>query len=479
MASFTTDVAAIQPLSPSFDPDSYAVIDAIFDTLVSLDLDGRFLPGLATEWERLTPTSWRFKLRRGVTFHNGEVMDAHAVKFTYDYVMNPANNTGNAWILSSLKEVVVEDNYSVIIHTKFPDGLFLNRFHMFGSICPPGYIAEVGMEEFSRKPVGTGPFRWGRWKKGSYLELERNPNYWRPDMPRVDRVRFVILPEEQWLDAFLKDEVDFLPNLVGNQTSRLMREAKGQARILKRLVLSGYCALLKNQGALADVRVRKALNYGLNRENLVRFADYGNGIALASLGKKEEFGSNPNLRKYIFDPNLARKLLKEAGVPNPLVLKAIVADIAGPVARVMKYDFEQIGVQLNLEIVSRADWARMVVDHKIKNGSPPDYDVAINLVDNPIHNLSFHAGLFLHSESPWALLNHPEFDRKFLDALQTVDQEDHRKRLEALDAFIQDEALMVFLSQRVLTAAVKPNLDVNLALNGHLGFLVLSTARFK
>ncbi len=480
VAYFSKDVPSIDPLSPAFDPDSYAVVSQIFDSLVFLDLDGKIRAGLATAWRRTSDTCWQFTLRKGVSFHNGEPFDSRAVKFTYDYVIDPSSPAGNAWVLDSIAsiETVPGDPYKVLIHTRFPDGMFLNRFSMFGSICPPQYIKEVGLQEFSQRPIGTGPYRFRSWQRGRVIELIRNPDYWDQNLPQIEIVRFEILPETGWLDAFLDGRVDFVPNLAGNQTTRLMKEASGDASILKRLVLSGYWVLIRNQGALADRRVRAALNYALDKHALVRFADFGNARPLASLGKEGEFGANPDLTPYPYQPETARQLLAEAAVETPLRLRAIVADIAVSVAKIMRHDFARVGVELELEVVPRAEWARRVVGFKLLHGRPPDYDLAINLVDNPIHNLAFHAGLFLHSPSPWALLSDAEFDVRYEQALQTIEPALHRRRLEALDKFIHEQALMVFTTQRVITAAVRRGVEIpRFSLSGHLDYLVLSTAR--
>ncbi|MBL6958378.1 MAG: ABC transporter substrate-binding protein [Rhodospirillales bacterium] len=482
IAYFSKDVPGIDPLSPTFDPDSYAVITQIFDSLVYLDLDGNFQPGLATDWQQVSPTDWAFTLRRGVRFHNGEPFDARAVKFTYETVMDPAIKAGNAWILSSFQKVIPDpdDPYRVIIRTKYPDGMFLNRLSMFGSICPPDYIRRVGLKNFAEHPVGTGPYRFGQWHKGLSIELIRNKDYWRPDIPKIEKIRFEVIPESDWVDAFLAGKLDFIPNLAGNQTTHLMKKAKGQARILKRLVLSGYWVMLRNRGPLADRRVRQALNFALNKQALVRYADFGNAVPLASLGKRGEFGANDGLIPYAHSPKLARSLLRKADIEMPLKLTAIVADIASSVGKIIRHDFARIGIDLDLTVVPRAEWTRRVVGHKITHGQPADYDLAINLVDNPIHSLAFHAGLFLHSSSPWSLLNDARYDSRFIHALQTADPEIHRQRLEDLDRYIHKQALMVFTTQRVITAAVRPGVRIpKFSLNGHLDYLTLTTAEFK
>ena len=159
VAYFSHDLPGIDPLSPTFDPDSYSVITQLFDSLVYHDLDGDLTPGLAVGWRRLEPTVWEFKLRKGVVFHNGEPFDSRSVKVTYDTALDPKRRAGNAWVLNSIKEVRLDpdDPYRVVIETRFPDGMFLNRLSMFGSLCPPKYLAEAGFDGFAEHPVGTGP----------------------------------------------------------------------------------------------------------------------------------------------------------------------------------------------------------------------------------------------------------------------------------------------------------------------------------
>lgn len=479
IAYFSKDVPAADPLSPAFDPDSYAVITQIFDSLIHADLDGNLVPGLATRWQRVSPRTWVFTLRKGVRFHNGERFDGHAVKFTYDYVLNPDHRAGNAWILNTIKSVTVDpdDPYKVTIVTRFEDGMFLNRFPMFGSICPPKLIRKIGLKAFAKHPVGTGPYRFTEWRRNQYIELTKNEDYWNPDLPVIPHLRFEILPEDQWVKSILDGRVDFIPNLAGNQTSRLMTAAKGKVRILKRLVLSGYWVLLRNRGALADVRVRRALNYALNKDDLVRYADLGNAVPLASLGKRGEFGKAPDLRPYPYDPDRAKKLLYDAGVRAPLTLRVLVADVAKAVAQVMRTQLRAVGIDLDMEVVSRSEWANRIVGYKIEHKTPADYDLAINLVDNPVYSLAFHAGLFLQSDSPWSLLDDAEFDRRYSQALRVADQRAHRRRLEDLDRYIHNQALMVFTTQKVVTAAVRKEFHIpKFALNGHLDYFTLSTA---
>lgn len=481
VAYFGQDPPAIEPLSSSFDPDSYAVITQIFDSLVWCDLEGQLQPGLATRWRRLDALTWEFTLRQGVAFHNGEPFDASDVAFTYRYALDPANHCGNAWILGSIAEIITPagDPYRVLLRTHRPDGMFLYRFSMFGSICPADTFARMGREAWSRNPVGTGPFVLDRWQRGSHIRLVRNPHYWNPDLPKLAAVSFRIIPADHWVDALLAGEVDFLPNLAGNQTELLKSRDEGRAKIMKRLVLSGYWVMLRNRGPLALLEVRQALNLAVNREDLVAFGDQNNAIPLASLGKTHERGAHPHLQPYPYRPDQARILLQKAGFAS-LALKGIASDVAAPIAQILRRQWLDCGVTLNLEIVPRSEWAERVIGSKIRSGQPADYDLAINLVDNPIHHLGFHAGLFLDSRSPWSLLQDGEFDRRYHEAMEQPDEELHWQQMRELDRYIHEQALMVFTTQRIVTAAHDQGLELpHFGLNGHLDYLILSSARFK
>ncbi len=482
IAYFGQDIPAADSIYPSFDPDSYAVVTQIFDSLIHADLDGNLVPGLATSWKRRTSTEWVFTLRKGVKFHNGEAFDADAVKFTFDYILNPDNKAGNAWIFSTIKEVKTDPSnpFEVTFKTSVPDGMFLNRFIMFGSICPPKYIQEKGIDAFHNHPVGTGPFKFEKWEKSKEISLIANKDYWQPGIPRLDRVRFLIIPENKWVTSLEKDEVDFVPNLAGNLTRKLVANGKANVRIIKRLVLAGYWVLLKNSGPLADLKVRKALNHAIDKESLVKFADFGNAKPLASLGKSGEFGANDTLQPYAYDPEKAKALLAQAGYKNGLSLNVLAADTAGSVANILKTNLSAIGVTVNLEIVPRSEVIQRVVVHKILSKTLANYDLVIVLVDNPIYNLAFHAGLFLASQSPWSLLNYPEFDARFKEAIETVDEKQHKKRLEELDRYIHENALMLFTTQKIITAAVKRNFSIDkFDVDGHLDYEILTHAFVK
>ncbi|MBF0549655.1 MAG: ABC transporter substrate-binding protein [Deltaproteobacteria bacterium] len=471
---FGADVPGITSLDQSFDPDSYTVITQIFDSLVHLDLDGKRIPGLATSWKLVYDKTYEFDLRKGVKFHNGEDFDASAVKFTYEKVADPAAKTGNAWILNTIQEVKIVDPYKVQIKLKQPDGMFLFRLSMFGSIAPPKYIQQVGMDGFNKKPVGTGPFKFVEWEKGKKIVLEKNPNYWQAGMPSVDQLIFDIIPADQSVDALLSGKVDLVTNINPKDMEKI--NANPKYKTMKRLVLQGYWVMLKNKGPLANVTVRKALNYAVNKDNLIKVQGGGLGLPLASLGKKGELGKNNEITPYPYDVAKAKSLLAEAGYANGFTIKALSIKEAAPLSQAIVDDLAKIGVKVDMELVSRPEWAKRVVVARMQ-GNPYPGDMTINLVDNPIVDLDFHAGLFLASSSPWSLINDPEYDKKFTWSLLVPSLGEHLAALQQVDKYIHDNAMMIFTFQPERVFGLKKEITIpNIGLTGHDDYFVFSQA---
>ncbi|MCF6246018.1 MAG: ABC transporter substrate-binding protein [Desulfobacula sp.] len=475
VVNFGADIPGITSLDQAFDPDSYSVITQIFDSLIAIDLKGKLVPSLATSWKLVDQKTYEFELRKGVKFHNGEAFTGDSVKYTYETVINPETKAGNAWILSSINSVDVLGPHKIKINLKHPDGMFLYRLSMFGSIAPVNYIKEKGMDNFLKNPVGTGPFSFVRWDKGKEIVLKKNPSYWEKGFPIYDELIFKIIPEDQWVDALKQDKVDVVTSIHPDQMKDVISD--GRFKTMQQLVLQGYWVMLRNKGPLSDINVRKAINHAVDKQKLINVQNGGIGTPLNSLGKLGEIGKHPNLKGYGYSPVIARILLEKAGYKEGFKLKAITIKGAEPLSNAIKDDLAKIGIDLELEVVSRPEWAKKIIVGKIK-GKPYDVDMAINLVDNPIVNLAFHAGLFLASASPWSLTNDPEFDKRFQDALFKATDQEHVIALEGLDKYIHDQAMMLFTFQPQRVFAMKKEVMIpGVGINGHVDYFVFSHAR--
>ncbi|MBI4278280.1 MAG: ABC transporter substrate-binding protein, partial [Armatimonadetes bacterium] len=191
----STDILSGDPHQSGSSLAGEMVYVNLYDTLIVRDVDMRLKPGLATAWQRIDPTTWEFKLRRGVKFHNGEPFTAHAVKFSFDRGLDANSKWARRGVLRPIRSATVIDDYTVRLSTAQPWPLLLTAVARHGWIVPPKFVEKNGEQGLARRPTGTGPYRFVRWVKDERIELEANPDYW-GGRPRIGRVVFRIFPNE-------------------------------------------------------------------------------------------------------------------------------------------------------------------------------------------------------------------------------------------------------------------------------------------
>jgi peptide/nickel transport system substrate-binding protein len=295
----------------------------IFDTLLRRNLKTLQLEGnLAESWRLLNDTTWQFKLRRNVKFHNGEPFDAAAVKFSIERMLDPKQAAPGRTSIATIDRVEIVDPLTVNVITKTPFPLLPVRMSPGHcgtvGIVPPKYLAQVGDAGFAVKPVGTGPYKFVEWIKDERLVLEANKDYHR-GAPAIDRLVFRPIPElTTRVAALLSGQADLVSDVPPDQVAKV--KSSGVARI-EVSTLGGFVIMMKitnylMPGPWHDVRVRKAMNHAIDMPTIVKTVLEGYGDILGVPLEKEAFGFNPNIKWYAYDPDRARALLREAGHPN-------------------------------------------------------------------------------------------------------------------------------------------------------------------
>src|SRR5579872_799925 len=150
---------------------SMNILVNVYDTLVYRDADLNLKPGLALSWRAVDPSTWEFKLRKGVKFHDGEPFNADAVKFSFDRMLDPKTHWPGAGSLRLIKTVAVVGDDTVRLTTSEPWPAMPRFLGYYGMIVPPGYLKQNGPDALVRHPVGTGPYRFVRWVKDDRVEL--------------------------------------------------------------------------------------------------------------------------------------------------------------------------------------------------------------------------------------------------------------------------------------------------------------------
>ncbi len=290
----------------------------IFDSLTTRDPQGKLVPALAESWKRVDDTTWEFKLRSGVKFHNGDPLTADDVKFTYEQLVLPAEvKSPHLTFLQTIKQVKVIDATTFQILTTQPDVLLPSRvFDLYGSVVPMKYYKEVGDAKFGTAPVGSGPFKFVEWVKDRQITLAANDQYWGKKTPFKTLVLRFITDDAARMAALLAGEVDIASNVPPTRVDEL--NASGKLDVRAGPSSRFYFLVMDTtKKPFDDVKVRQALNNALDRDALVKGVSRGYGTPIASVFIPQTYAYDASI-KPVFDLNKSKQLLTEAGYPNGL-----------------------------------------------------------------------------------------------------------------------------------------------------------------
>ncbi|WP_409289831.1 ABC transporter substrate-binding protein [Peribacillus sp. SCS-37] len=336
--------------------DWSTVATSVFEGLVKRDNDLKIGPGLAESWEYTDDKTLVFKLRKGVKFHNGEPFTAEAVKFTFDRLLGPEGKKGPQQAnYAAIDHVEVVDESTVKMVLKSVDPVLITKLAGYGAvIIPPKYYKEKGDAYFNEHPVGTGPFKMTSYKKDSKIVLEKNKEYWQSGIPKLDTVTFRVIPESSTRLAELQTgAIDIMKKVEVSQADTV--KSKGFLNLKKVDTPTVYSLRFNTQKApVDDVKVRQAINYAIDKEAMIDEILNGYGKPISTFQSTLSFGNNEDLKPYPYDPEKAKKLLKEAGVANGTEVElyipgedATFKEIAQTIASFL----EQVGLKAKIQTV--------------------------------------------------------------------------------------------------------------------------------
>lgn len=355
---------------PGFDPHGLTqavptqVYPNIYDHLVFRDVDGELQPALATEWEPVSDTAWRFVLRDDVEWHDGEAFTAADVRFSLERVGNDDSLPRHPQF-SLISTVEIVDDHEVIIHTESPDPILINRLAAGGgSILPKHYFERVGVDEFTVQPIGTGPFKFVEHEHDAHITFEAFDNHWR-GRPTYDRLVFRIIPElTTAASELVAGGVDIVTRVEAPDMPRL--EASDDIVLLPVPAPRHVVWYLNTDATVetGDVRVREAIDHAIDNQLLI-------DSVLGGYGTPTRVRVSPGLLNapmeyydtYRYDPDLAVELLEEAGYgPGELTITVHAFGPSEPV-EVIGAMLENVGINANVVMVEQAAYNTRVWDN--------------------------------------------------------------------------------------------------------------------
>jgi len=301
----------------------------MFEALLERDQSLKLVPVLAAEMPKLVaPTTWEFKLRRGVKFHNGEDFNADAVKFSIERLANPANKLRGSSSFAPIDRVEIVDPYTVKIHTKKPWPTFLAHIALRqASIIPSKEYAGKDTAAVSRNPIGTGPYKFVRWAKDEEVVMEAFPGYW-GGAAKIKTVVFKPIPDDAVRVAALQNsEIDVAVNIPPHLANIIEKHPKvylSTAPSIRTIQLMIYTHQMDAQhkpigpynGPTVDKRVRQAIAYAVDADEIVKGVMDGKAVRVPTMLTSLHFGYDPSLKPIKQDLAKTKKLLADAGFPN-------------------------------------------------------------------------------------------------------------------------------------------------------------------
>ncbi|HEY8416497.1 MAG TPA: ABC transporter substrate-binding protein [Limnochordales bacterium] len=361
----------LDPMVTTATAASNIVHHNVLEGLVKLDRDGNIVPGLAEAWT-VSPdaTEYVFRLRQGVRFHNGQPFTAADVKAKFEKARDPnSGHTGQHYYVA-IESVETPDDYTVVFRMSEPDAEFLYNLARPDSVIPPaGYGSAQSIH-----PIGTGPFRFVEWVRGSHVRLERFDGYYKPELPYLDSVtfRFIADPNAQ-VAALLAGDIDAIGGAITAEQAFRVQQAPGFKVIEGPSTNTVILAMNNSRAPLSDVRVRRAISHAINREEVMLGAEFGFGQIIGSHMTPAEPYYVDLTGMYPYDPARARQLLAEAGYPNGFRLTLSLPTSYTYAVRsgeIMAQQLSQVGIEVDIELVEWATWLSRIYGQA-------DYDLTV------------------------------------------------------------------------------------------------------
>jgi len=432
-------VVAIGEEGESLDPPTSMLFTSevyqqhLFDCLVGIEGE-EFKPVglLAEKWETINPTTWRFHLRKGVTFHNGKPLDAEDVKYSFEQYADPKNR--RSVFARGIARVEIRNASTVDLITSEPvSALLFNLTRL--QILPRETREKAGVAAFAQQPVGTGPYRFVEWKRDQQLVLEANPAYWRgPVNPK--RLIFRTIRDASTRAAELRSGgVDIV---AAPPVPQLEMLDSGDTQVVP--VKGGRVIIYPfNVSAppFDNRKVREAANLAVNKDAIVRNVLGNRGIVLAGPFTPAWLGFDPGVKPFPYDPARAKQLLAEAGYPQGFDTTWSISSGVflkdTEIAEAAASQLRQVGIRVKLVPTERAKIQKDAQENTFQGitsvawGTQFEPDPMLNWVMMRPH------------------MSIPRLRELVLQGRTEVDLEKRRKTYQELYRVAHDEAMWLFI----------------------------------
>ncbi|MCG7346466.1 glutathione ABC transporter substrate-binding protein [Sporosarcina sp. ACRSL] len=447
-----SDASSLDPAGSNDVPSS--VVQAnIYETLVKRDDNNKIIEGLAEKWEPIDDTTYEFKLRKGVKFHDGEDFNAEVVKMNLERVLDPAVASPRYFLYEMITEITVVDEHTVQIKTEYPFApLLAHLSHNGGGMVSPKSIkadyeamekGEPAGSVIATNPVGTGFFKFESWTPGAEIKLTKNEDYW-GDKAHVDTVTFKVVPESAVRNADLETgHVHIADPVQPNEVAAI--NDSSFAKINQKASSSlAYLGFNTEKEPFNDPKVRRAISMLVNKDDISEGVYDGFGIPAKGPLAPGIFGYNEDAKPIEYNVEEAKKLLKEAGYENGF--KSSIWTNDNPqrqqIAVLLQEELKKVNVEVSIEVMEFGAYL-----DKTANG---EHDMFILGWSNPTGDADYGLYALFHSSqqgSPGnrSFYTNPEVDKLLEQGRRESDPDERIKIYNKVQEHLIEDAPMAYL----------------------------------
>ncbi|ONI42098.1 hypothetical protein AN396_02405 [Candidatus Epulonipiscium fishelsonii] len=348
-----SDLTSLDPHGQNDVVSGYAVRH-MYDTLIDVTFENEFVPKLAESWTISEDgTVYDFKLKENVKFHDGSILTAEDVKFSLERQKNSAR-VGH--LIAMIKDIEVIDNLNFKIIMDTPsNSLISSMAHMGCSVLNKAYVEALEAEgkKLADAPMGTGPYKFESWTPGSSFSLVKNPDYYdSANSAKNDKLEFKIIPEDTSRTIALENgEIDLMMGVPTIDAQRIQDNSDLALDLFDQTRME-YFAINHDKEPFDDVLVREAMNYAINKDDILTVMYDGRGETINSYFTPVTIGYHEVDSPYTYNPEKAKSLLKEAGLEDGFTFNCYVSSAEREKgATVIQANLKEFGITMNIEMM--------------------------------------------------------------------------------------------------------------------------------
>jgi len=427
-----------------FDNESIWIFEQIFQTLYTVTPNGKGVqPMLATSYTvSADKKTYTFTLRSGVKFSTGQPMTSADVKFSIDQASAAAKGWG--YINTAIKSVEAPTPSTVVVNLKYPWAPLLADLSLFSNGIVPANYGGKTETQFYNAPVGTGPFKWDYWHKGSALKLVRNPNYWEKGKPYLNSVTWTDVPSDNTRELQLKGgqaQVDEFPawSTVGS-----LKTTPGVTMNLFNSTRTDYLAFNELRKPFQDVHVRRAISLAVDRAALVKAVLFGNGKPAKSLFPPQVPYYQAATQGLQFDLTEAKAEMAKSSVPNGFSTTILVSSGFSDyltIATILQSELKPLGINLKIQ--------QLDPNTANTNQQSLKYDMTLTYwtmdIPDPDELATFGVDPNSGAKSFFTAYNNPTVVKATHDAEQTLSTSARQDLYNTVQSDSASDAFMAFL----------------------------------